>query len=574
MPAIARFVVSAGRTHSVNMSANGAGPAGTSAARLTAARRGSSAEDDGAASARHPLRQVHGAEDGEGSAEPVAKRRRVGSVEDDGRQSEEEMGVEAQHDATTAGASASTSTPAAKRGPGRPRKNAPNPSANAGKGSLADGGASTSPDAPSSSVKRAPGRPPRDPKRPPAPSTIMTPERREANRLAAERSRHRRAERANILEVMAKGLANENEQLKERVRGLVALGLAPRASATPAALADPLRSVVDVKMGDEEGGGKEEEGSRESNADESGTVPGNAGQPAKSISPPVSSSEQGGTRERHAVASGHENVSGKAGSKAAAHRTLGELANVADPAGASDANDHDPTTSATSPQSPRDIKPQATLPLPLPIPSLNQEMEDHFRAEIQRLRGELQRQEEGGNDVPVDSETSTDNRVDSQTVSDAASAEIEIEALHEIALALGDDVADLEARNEALRAELFEVEVEEAREVEAARTESDANDERRRKDVRRNREMVENALIDVKKHVNLMISVSFPALPPNKRENPFLGRTLTASLLPVLQPIIHPDRPRPCRGVYAAREIRTDPPSPTAKTRSSCQSAR
>ncbi len=56
---------------------------------------------------------------------------------------------------------------------------------------------------------------------------VISAERREANRLAAERSRVRQGERAKILETMAKGLAEENMALKERVRKLIAMGVVP-----------------------------------------------------------------------------------------------------------------------------------------------------------------------------------------------------------------------------------------------------------------------------------------------------------------------------------------------------------
>jgi hypothetical protein len=51
----------------------------------------------------------------------------------------------------------------------------------------------------------------------------MSAERREANRLAAERSRLRQAERATILETMAKGMTQENIELKSKINALMAL---------------------------------------------------------------------------------------------------------------------------------------------------------------------------------------------------------------------------------------------------------------------------------------------------------------------------------------------------------------
>lgn len=56
-------------------------------------------------------------------------------------------------------------------------------------------------------------------------SATISAERKEANRLAAERSRVRRATRASILEQTAKGLAEENLVLKERIKKLVAMGV-------------------------------------------------------------------------------------------------------------------------------------------------------------------------------------------------------------------------------------------------------------------------------------------------------------------------------------------------------------
>lgn len=58
-----------------------------------------------------------------------------------------------------------------------------------------------------------------------AKTPAMSAERKEANRLAAERSRVRRATRASILEQTAKGLAEENLVLKERIKKLVAMGV-------------------------------------------------------------------------------------------------------------------------------------------------------------------------------------------------------------------------------------------------------------------------------------------------------------------------------------------------------------
>lgn len=56
-------------------------------------------------------------------------------------------------------------------------------------------------------------------------TATISAERKEANRLAAERSRVRRATRASILEQTAKGLAEENLVLKERIKKLVAMGV-------------------------------------------------------------------------------------------------------------------------------------------------------------------------------------------------------------------------------------------------------------------------------------------------------------------------------------------------------------
>lgn len=65
-----------------------------------------------------------------------------------------------------------------------------------------------------------------------AKTPAMSAERKEANRLAAERSRVRRATRASILEQTAKGLAEENLVLKERIKKLVAMGVSVEAERT------------------------------------------------------------------------------------------------------------------------------------------------------------------------------------------------------------------------------------------------------------------------------------------------------------------------------------------------------
>lgn len=58
----------------------------------------------------------------------------------------------------------------------------------------------------------------------PAVSYPITPERKEANRKAALRSRLRKVERATILEKMAAGLTEENVALKEKIQALNTLG--------------------------------------------------------------------------------------------------------------------------------------------------------------------------------------------------------------------------------------------------------------------------------------------------------------------------------------------------------------
>jgi hypothetical protein len=57
---------------------------------------------------------------------------------------------------------------------------------------------------------------------------VVPPERKEANRQAALRSRLRKAERASILEKMAAGLMKENVALKEKIHALTSLGLEDR----------------------------------------------------------------------------------------------------------------------------------------------------------------------------------------------------------------------------------------------------------------------------------------------------------------------------------------------------------
>ncbi|GHJ84868.1 hypothetical protein NliqN6_1270 [Naganishia liquefaciens] len=75
-----------------------------------------------------------------------------------------------------------------------------------------------------------------------AKTPAMSAERKEANRLAAERSRVRRATRASILEQTAKGLAEENLVLKERIKKLVAMGVSVEAE----------RTVEEPKVADKE----------------------------------------------------------------------------------------------------------------------------------------------------------------------------------------------------------------------------------------------------------------------------------------------------------------------------------
>lgn len=359
----------------------------------------------------------------------------------------------------------------------------------------------------------------------------MTPQRREANRLAAERSRHRRAERANILEIMAKGLANENEQLKERVRGLVALGLAPRAAAAATtSSSSSLGALDDLKGGnvhkedddDEDmlGGGRrgatKAEESMDGDAGRGGgggaggrpTTP-NHGESSPRTSSSLSTTTTTTTANTNRVRGARGAAAAGGGDAAEGDDDEGEALNELADVAAQKAS----TLTAARASDERQLKDKSQPPpamttttMPSLPCSLNQEMEDHYRAEIERLRGELQH----GNESQVVED-------ESQLQQQPPPSSMDVPALREIALALRDELNDLNARNESLRAELFEVEVEEAREAFVAANEDEDDDEvgeDRRKAVRRNREMVENALIDVKKHVNLMISVSPPT--PNE----------------------------------------------------------
>ena len=100
-------------------------------------------------------------------------------------------------------------TPLTKRKPGRPRKDRTHPP--------------TTPRATKTLAGLTPSRSAAT--KAAASAAVMTPERREANRLAAERSRLRKAEKAVILEKMAKGLTEENVALKDKIKTLTTLGL-------------------------------------------------------------------------------------------------------------------------------------------------------------------------------------------------------------------------------------------------------------------------------------------------------------------------------------------------------------
>lgn len=424
-----------------------------------------------------------------------------------------------------------------------------------------------------------PGRK-KDLSRQPAPSTIMTPERREANRLAAERSRNRRADRAHILEIMAKGLANENEQLKERVRGLVAMGVnVPGLDVGLLTVGGgglgATGSDLDGAIG-QENDAPDKQGKRSRRKMDKGSkaAKGKIGRPRKSdasVIPPEdfddhlaqqaqgpggqdesanidpSLHETGEALGTDSQALQHEQMQALMDMAAVSSSTggdatngivteketnvqqtlpgagigngLSDLADAAAAAGLGARADVD-TNAATDVVGPASQQGSGIMPsstdvrapqhktqdrtahddkeniLPKPKLSLHQEMETFFRSEVEMLQAEV----EAADADSSMQHTVSDDIQPRDLTHQAAELDVELKVLYEIVARVKEDIEAAKVQADGLRREVFELEVDDVVDV-------DEGEEKRSK-VLKAREGVENALIDVKKHVNLMLSVS------------------------------------------------------------------
>ena len=150
-----------------------------------------------------------------GSLDRNPRARRDGKAAGTGNTSASEDMIVVKPAARIQPAEDSQGSPVVKRKPGRPRKERPTKA--------------PVPRAPKPNItESAPAKPSAFSRSTPTTAPLITPERKEANRRAALRSRLRKVERASILEKMAAGLTEENVALKERIQALTLLGLDER----------------------------------------------------------------------------------------------------------------------------------------------------------------------------------------------------------------------------------------------------------------------------------------------------------------------------------------------------------
>ncbi|KAJ9090735.1 hypothetical protein QFC19_009477 [Naganishia cerealis] len=306
-------------------------------------------------------------------------------------------------------------------------------------------------------------------------TTKMTAERKEANRLAAERSRVRRAARANILEQTAKGLAEENLVLKERIRKLVAMGVGVDVG-------------VDLVAVDSEVDRPHE------------MVPSQSGQHQRSIMPGIN----GLSVPLEPSAKGINDTTKARNRETSVIHREGNA-----PILQIQWSDHQ--------MPPSDVTMQITSRTNN-TSSLHQEMEGYFRQQMAQLKLLLhERREQFGSDHRSQAATSGDqnNEIDlsSQTQVEQINDRLlrEIQILHDVVLRVKADRATAKTTNERLKAQVKAAEAQLLVREHFAKTEEAAALE-----INERRLETQKAFKDVKRHLGLLIGVSrFHSLRPN-----------------------------------------------------------
>ncbi|KAJ9095655.1 hypothetical protein QFC21_005527 [Naganishia friedmannii] len=292
----------------------------------------------------------------------------------------------------------------------------------------------------------------------------MSAERKEANRLAAERSRVRRAERANILEQTAKGLAEENLVLKERIRKLVAMGVGVDVAGDyPTADSDGDRAITMVPTQ-----------SRQSQ-EPSRAVP-------NTLASPLIASVQ----------SVDSNATPQSRSSPALRRQAPTLHLERQ---RSDCNM--PSLETSTQLTPRMNN----------TSSLHQEMEAHFRQQVDQLKlllheksGQLD-SDDASQDITMSdqiNETDTSSHSDIEQYNDRLLREVQV--LHEVVLRVRADRTKAQAANDRLKAQIRAAEAQLLVRDNFARTEDEAVVE-----IEERRSETQKAFRDVKRHLGLLI---------------------------------------------------------------------
>ncbi|KAJ9117087.1 hypothetical protein QFC24_006546 [Naganishia onofrii] len=295
-------------------------------------------------------------------------------------------------------------------------------------------------------------------------TTKMSAERKEANRLAAERSRVRRAERANILEQTAKGLAEENLVLKERIRKLVAMGVGvDSAGVHSAGSSDVDRSVILAPSQPRE--------SQESARAATNILP----------VPPITP-----------LPGADSNTATQSRSSLALHRK------PSSPLLERQRSDHTAPHNDTS----TDLAPRINN-----TSSLHQEMEAYFRQQVEQLKLLLHEKsgQLGSDDISQDvvmsdqtNEVGPSNQSEIEQYNDRLLREVQV--LHEVVLRVKADRTKAQATNDRLKAQIKAAEAQLLVRDNIARTEDEAVVE-----IEERRLETQKAFKDVKRHLGLLI---------------------------------------------------------------------
>ncbi|KAJ9114685.1 hypothetical protein QFC22_005561 [Naganishia vaughanmartiniae] len=290
-------------------------------------------------------------------------------------------------------------------------------------------------------------------------TTKMSAERKEANRLAAERSRVRRAERASILEQTAKGLAEENLVLKERIRKLVAMGVGADAGG-------------DHSMAD-------------GSTDRSHTMA-----PSQSRQSQEPSRAVTNTLPAPAISSGHDIVNNP---PTQSHSSPALRRQASTPLLEGQRSDYN--------------MPSNDTPKMNNTSSLHQEMVAYFRQQVDQLghllhekRGQLG-SDDASQDVTMSDQTTEvdlSSQSDVQQHNDRLLREVQV--LHEVVLRVKADRTKAKAANDRLKAQVKAAEAQLLVRDNFARTEDEAVAE-----IEERRSETQKAFKDVKRHLGLLI---------------------------------------------------------------------